>query len=131
MLWFFLTWFPSYLVPAKGFTLIQVGIFASIPFIAGSIGVLVGGSFSDWLLRHGVSLSKARKTPIIMGLALASTIVFANYTNSPALVIGIMSAAFFAQGFSHISWALLAEVAPLKLIGLAGGAFNLAETSPP
>lgn len=126
VLWFFLTWFPSYLVNAKGFTIIQMGVFASVPFIAAFVGVLVSGYFSDWLIRKGVSLSKARKTPIIVGLLLACSIIIANYTQSQTLVIVIMSVAFFAQGVSHISWTLVAETSPKEFVGVSGGVFNFA-----
>lgn len=126
VLWFFLTWFPSYLIKAKGFSTLQMGVYASIPFIAAFVGVLVSGYFSDWLVRRGVSLSKARKASIIIGLLLASSIVLANYTQSATLVVVITSIAFFAQGFSHISWSLDAETAPVGLLGLSGGVFNFA-----
>ncbi|MGH3435831.1 MAG: hypothetical protein ACRDRN_05125 [Sciscionella sp.] len=37
-----------------------------------------------------------------------------------------MSVAFFAQGVSHISWSLVAETAPIGLLGVSGGVFNTA-----
>lgn len=125
-LWFFLTWFPTYLVNDKGMTIIHAGFYAMVPYIAAFIGVLFGGAFSDWLIRRGVSTSASRKTPIIIGLLLACSIVLANYTNSIGLVITIMSVAFFAQGMSGISWSLIGDVAPKELLGLAGGIFNFA-----
>lgn len=59
--WFFLTWFPTYLYQAKGMSILKVGFVASIPAIAGFIGGLLGGVFSDWLLKRGYSLTTARK----------------------------------------------------------------------
>jgi ACS family D-galactonate transporter-like MFS transporter len=123
-LWFFLTWFPSYLVTARHLSIIKAGFYAIIPYIAAFIGVLVGGVLSDALLRRGFHLSTARKIPIIAGLLLASTIVLANYASSIGLVIAIMSLAFFAQGMSAISWTLVSDIAPKELLGLAGGVFN-------
>lgn len=46
-LWGFTTWLPSYLVKARGLTMAQMGIIASFPFIAGTIGMLLGGWASE------------------------------------------------------------------------------------
>lgn len=125
-LWFFLTWFPTYLETAKHMTILKVGLYSSIPYMAAFIGVLCGGLWSDWMLRRGVSVGVARKTPVITGLLLACIIVLANYTSSINLVIAILSVAFFAQGVSAISWTLVSEIAPPELMGLTGGLFNFA-----
>jgi ACS family D-galactonate transporter-like MFS transporter len=125
-LYFFLTWFPTYLVKEKHLTMLKVGFVASLPFIAAFIGVIVGGIWSDWLLRRGKTVGFSRKTPIVTGLLLASTIIMANYTSSVSLIIAVMSFSFFGQGLSSISWSLLAEIAPAKLVGIAGGIFNFA-----
>ncbi|HEY8701283.1 MAG TPA: MFS transporter [Arthrobacter sp.] len=123
-LFFFLTWFPSYLVSAKHFTLLSAGLLASIPYLTAMVGVFFAGSWSDWMLRRGMSINIARKAPIITGLALASVIILANYTDSPGLIITIMSVAFFAQGMSAISWSLVADIAPIGKLGITGGLFN-------
>ncbi len=119
-----MTWFPTYLVTSRHLTIIKAGLYAVIPYIGAFIGVLIGGAVSDWLLRRGFSLGGARKTPIIAGLLLASTIVFANYVESINAVIAIMTLAFFGQGMSAISWTLVSDTAPKELLGLAGGVFN-------
>ncbi|MEH7373789.1 hypothetical protein [Neobacillus drentensis] len=62
--------------------MIKVGFVASIPFAAAFFGGIVGGFISDTLLKRGKSLAIARKTPIITGFLLSSTIVLANYTQS-------------------------------------------------
>jgi len=124
-LWFFLTWFPSYLVTARHLSIIHAGFYASIPYIAAMLGVLFGGAFSDGLIRRGVALSVARKTPVIVGLLGASTIMLANYVGDINVVIAIMAVAFFCQGMSNMSWTLVGEMAPRELQGLTGGVFNV------
>lgn len=103
--WFFLTWFPTYLYQAKGMSILKVGFVASIPAIAGFIGGLLGGVFSDWLLKRGYSLTVARKLPVICGMLLSCVIVIANYTSSEFVVIAAMSLAFFAKGFGNLAGA--------------------------
>jgi ACS family D-galactonate transporter-like MFS transporter len=123
-LWFFLTWFPSYLVTARHLSIIKVGLYAIIPYIAAFLGVLIGGAVADWLLRSGLSVGASRKIPIVVGMLLASVIVLANYINDINLVITVMSIAFFGQGITGIAWTLVSDTAPRELLGLAGGVFN-------
>jgi ACS family D-galactonate transporter-like MFS transporter len=122
---FFLTWFPTYLATERHMGWIKVGFFAVLPFIAACIGVVIGGLWSDRLLKSTGSASVARKTPVITGLLLASCIVIANFVDSDALVITVMSVAFFGQGMVNLGWTLLTDVAPRQLMGLTGGVFNL------
>jgi ACS family D-galactonate transporter-like MFS transporter len=123
---FFLTWFPTYLVTERGMSFIRAGIMASVPYIAASVGVLVGGFVSDMLLKRTGSANLARKLPIVSGLVLASTIIAANYVpeGQNGVVIAILSVAFFGQGMSNLGWTVISDVAPKKVIGLTGGIFN-------
>jgi ACS family glucarate transporter-like MFS transporter len=123
--WFFLTWFPTYLLEARGMSILKVGFVAAIPPMAGFIGGMVGGVWSDWLLKRGASLTIARKTPIIIGLFLSSTIVLANYMTSDVIVILVMSIAFFAKGVGNLGWCIVGDVSPKEIMGISGGIFNL------
>lgn len=124
-LWFFLTWFPTYLVNYRHFDFIQVGFYASLPFLAAFCGVLSSGLLSDFLLRRGFSATTARKVPVISGLLLCTSIVGANYVNHPPLIILFLTIAGFGNGFSSIAWVFVSELAPKRLLGLTGGMFNL------
>jgi ACS family D-galactonate transporter-like MFS transporter len=123
---FFLTWFPTYLATERGMGFLKIGFYSILPFVAASVGVLFGGVLSDRLLARGRSVNLARKLPIVAGLLLASTIVTANYVDSDAAVIAIMSVAFFAQGMAALGWTLVSDIAPHGLLGLTGGIFNFA-----
>ena len=65
--YFFITWFPVYLVQARGMSILKAGFIASIPAICGFVGGVLGGVISDWLMRRTGSLNIARKTPIVLG----------------------------------------------------------------
>jgi ACS family D-galactonate transporter-like MFS transporter len=122
---FFLTWFPTYLATERHMDWLKSGVFAVLPYIAATVGVLLGGYVSDQLIRRTGSASLGRKLPIVTGLLLASTILLANYVESNVMVILIMSVAFFGQGMVNLGWTLISDVAPKPLIGLTGGVFNL------
>jgi ACS family D-galactonate transporter-like MFS transporter len=121
---FFLTWFPTYLVTYRHMDFIKAGFLASLPFLGAFVGVLCSGTLSDLMVRRGWSLSVARKTPIIGGLALSTTIIGANFVDDPALIIAFLSLAFFANGLASIHWSLVSAAAPERLIGLTSGVFN-------
>ena len=95
---------------------IKIGFFAVMPFIAAAVGVMFGGWISDELLKRTGSANIARKLPIIAGLLGASTIISANYVDSDAEVIAILSVAFFAQGMTGLGWTLISDIAPKNLM---------------
>lgn len=41
--WGFLTWIPTYLVEARGFSMTKMGVAASLPFFAGTVGAILAG----------------------------------------------------------------------------------------
>lgn len=125
-LYFFLTWFPTYLIEERKLTMIKAGIFAVLPFVGATVGILLAGIVSDLLIRRGYSMSFARKLPLVVGSMLGMSIVLVNFTDSNVICIAILTIAFFAQGIASSSWAAVSEVAPKELIGLTGGITSLA-----
>lgn len=122
--WFFLTWFPIYLVQQRGMSILNVGFIASIPAICGFAGGILGGVCSDWLLKRGMSLTAARKIPIVFGMLLATSIILCNYTESHVLVVSLLALAFFGKGFGALGWTVVSDVAPKEAAGMCGGLFN-------
>lgn len=124
LFWFFLAWFPTYLKEAKGLTGLSSGFYGSLPYLGAFCGVLLSGFTSDWLLKRGHSMSFARKTPMLLGLGLSTTVIGANFTDNVPLIITFMTIAFFGNGLACIAWVFISSMAPIRLIGLVGGVFN-------
>ncbi|MHA6198613.1 MFS transporter [Pseudomonas wadenswilerensis] len=122
--YFFLTWFPVYLVQERGMSILKAGIIASLPAICGFIGGVLGGVISDHLLRRGNSLTFARKAPIVIGLLLSTSMVICNYVDAEWMVVGIMALAFFGKGLGALGWAVVSDTSPKQIAGLSGGMFN-------
>ncbi len=122
--YFFLTWFPVYLVQERGMSILKVGFVASLPAICGFVGGVLGGMFSDFLLRKGYSLTIARKVPIVVGMLMSMSLVAANYIEAESVVIFVMALAFFGKGFGALGWAVVSDTSPKEMSGLSGGLFN-------
>jgi ACS family glucarate transporter-like MFS transporter len=122
--YFFVTWFPIYLVKERGLTILGAGIAAAAPALCGFVGGLAGGYGSDWLLKRTGSLNIARKTPIVIGMLLSCVIIGCVYAEEQWLVVLLMSIAFFGKGIASLGWPVISDVSPRNLVGLTGGVFN-------
>jgi ACS family glucarate transporter-like MFS transporter len=122
--YFFLTWFPVYLVKERGFSILNAGFVAALPAICGFLGGVLGGIISDALLRRGSSLTFSRKAPIVVGMLLSTSMIACNYVDSAAVVVGIMAFAFFGKGLGALGWAVVSDTSPKEIAGLSGSLFN-------
>jgi MFS transporter, ACS family, glucarate transporter len=122
--YFFLTWFPVYLVTERHMTILKAGFVASLPAICGFVGGVLGGWISDRLYKSGWSLSAARKTPIVVGMLMAMSVIACNYIESDVLVVALMSLAFFGKGVGALGWAVVSDTSPKQAGGLSGSLFN-------
>jgi D-galactonate transporter len=135
--YFFITWFPSYLVDTYHLSLLKFGFFGMIPGIASMIGGWCGGLFSDYLVRRGTDITKARKIPLVGGLLGTSVIALAAISPSLGTALAALSAAYFSSTFAAASvWALPSDVAPTpahvgSIAGIQNTTANLAEVISP
>ncbi|MDR5835661.1 MFS transporter [Caballeronia sp. LZ034LL] len=124
--YFFITWFPIYLVKGRGMDLLHVGFVATLPAICGFVGSVLGGWISDRVLKSGGSVTAARKIPFVSGMLLASLLVLCNFTDSTAVIVALMSLALFGKGLAQIGLAVVVDTAPPEIVGVAGGLFGVA-----
>jgi ACS family glucarate transporter-like MFS transporter len=74
--YFFFNWLYIYLVDVRGFTLLQGGWLAAVPWIAGAGGAAAGGVLADAMSRrHGVRIGY--RIPCAGGLVLAAGLLLA------------------------------------------------------
>ncbi|HXE42927.1 MAG TPA: MFS transporter, partial [Candidatus Baltobacteraceae bacterium] len=116
-------WFPNYL-ESRGMSILKVGFVAALPALCGFTGGILGGVFSDWLLRSGRSLTFARKLPIVLGMLLSCVMIVCNYVSEIWIVVFIMCLAFFGKGFGALGWTVVSDTSPKEITGLSGGLFN-------
>jgi sugar phosphate permease len=126
-LYIFLTWLPSYLVDARHFTLLKVGIFASLPLFAGVIGDTAGGLATDWLLKKTGNTKLARRSVAIVGLlGCAIFIVPAALTDDAYVAVYCLTAAmFFLECTIGPAWSVPMDTGG-KYSGTVSGMMNMA-----
>jgi MFS transporter, ACS family, glucarate transporter len=121
--YFFIQYFPSYL-EKQGLSIVKVGFVAMLPAVCGCLGGILGGIFSDWLLRCGRSLTFARKVPIVFGMLLSCVMMVCIRVHDISVVVAIMCLAFFGKGFGALGWTVVSDTSPKEITGLSGGLFN-------
>jgi D-galactonate transporter len=128
VIYFFSTWFPAYLKRARGFDLKLLGSVGMIPALIAVFGGYLGGWISDHLVRTGMPLSRARKIPLVGGMALSSCIALSVFVENNTVALGLMSISWASLAFAAASiWSLPADVAPSRnYVGSIGGIQNFA-----
>lgn len=125
MVTFFLTWFPSYLVDERGFDLLKLGIFGSIPPIAAILGSWIGGLTGDYLLSRGWTVTRVRKTCLVTGMLLCAVISLAAVAPEAWQALALMSISYGAAAFTIVTiWCLPADVAPTGTVASLGATQN-------
>ncbi len=75
MTWqFYATWFPTYLIQDRGFSLRESGIYASLPFLFGLAATFAGGLISD-LSTKKFGVRTGRRAVVTMGLLLSALLL--------------------------------------------------------
>ncbi|MGG1575087.1 MFS transporter [Fictibacillus sp. NRS-1165] len=125
ILFFFLTWFPSYLVKERGLSVESMSVITVIPWILGFIGLAAGGFVSDYVFKKaakkGVLFS--RKVVLVTCL-LASAIcigVAGLVTTTVSAVILVALSVFFLYLTGAIYWAIVQDVVDQNNVGSVGG----------
>jgi MFS family permease len=116
--YFYLTWFPTYLIEYRHLSLNNVGLLASVPLIAAMAGDLVGGLLTDALLRKTGRLAWSRRivaAPALLGAA--AFLVPAALAHAVATAIVCLTVSNF--GLEMVlgpAWAV-----PMDVAGLGSG----------
>ncbi|MEZ0494946.1 MFS transporter [Sphingomonas sp. IW22] len=108
----FLTWFPKYLHDARGFDIAMMGLFASMPLMAGVLGDLAGGWFSDRMVKRGAGLKMGRRLVAIVGFLIAAGMIpLAAALADPVPSILCFCVALFGLELTvGVSWAVTLDI---------------------
>jgi MFS family permease len=128
VIYFFITWFPTYLVQARGFSLSQLGTLGMLPGLLSIPAGWFGGWLSDRLLSRGWSPTAARKTCLVGGMLMSSVITLSAFASSAGMALVLFTIAYGSLAFTAANiWSLPADVAPSPAhVASIGGIQNFA-----
>jgi MFS transporter, ACS family, hexuronate transporter len=123
ILYFFLSWLPSYLVDVRHLDIRSMSMLGSIPWIMGLLGCTLGGLFSDALLRRTGNPIFARKIIVVGGLVIgACLLVLATQVTTTGAAVAVIAAITFLNATTPLAcWALVQESVPSQRVGSVGG----------
>ncbi|EMR5908223.1 MFS transporter, partial [Enterobacter hormaechei] len=123
ILFFFMTWFPSYLLDARGLNMRDMSIANVLPWLLGFVGLISGGFISDYIYKLTNNLLFSRKVIIVVGLIIAAICITAS-----ALVlnlygaIALMSVGMFAMYVTtSCYWAIVQDTVKGNNVGAVSG----------
>lgn len=127
-IYFFITWFPSYMLQSRGFSLASLGTLGMIPALMAIVGNWLGGLASDTLLKMGWSATQARKTCLVGGMLVASSIGVCAFVANVYLCLGLFALAYASLSFTGANvWTVVSEIAPTPAhVASIGGIQNFA-----
>jgi len=108
----YLSWFPKYLNDARGFSLTKMGVYSSLPLLAGCAGDVLGGWISDRLAHRGVGLASARRGVAVAGFLLSAAVIpVACLTADPIQSVAWFCAATFGLELTvGVCWAIPLDI---------------------
>ena len=125
--YFYITWFPSYLLEYRHLSVKSVGIFASLPLLFAMGGDILGGTLTDLIYKRTGRLRFARR--IVAGpamLASAACMIPAGITRSaPLCIVSLTASLFFLELVIGPAWAVPMDVGG-EYSGTVTGAMNMA-----
>jgi MFS transporter, ACS family, hexuronate transporter len=93
--WLYISWLPKYLADARGFSLVKIGLFAWVPYVAADAGSLSGGWASGYLISRGWSVDRARKLVILIASLLMPAGIFAAFAHDAMVALALIGVVLF------------------------------------
>jgi len=120
--WFYMTWFPSFLNKQYGLNLTQIGWPFFTICVMASVGSMIGGWISSFMIHRGCTINTSRKTAMLLCALVITPLIFTTHVHSlvtTTLLLGLATAAH--QGFSSNLYTLVSDMFPKKAVGSVSG----------
>ncbi|WP_448664047.1 MFS transporter [Sphingomonas sp. CJ20] len=124
--WFFFGWFPTWMVKGAGFTVDEMGLYGSIPFLLGVVGNLVGGVLCDRLAARIGIRNAYRLIASVCLVGTAALLVAMSLATSKIAIVALAGAAFMVMDLMlPAAWAMCMAIGG-RYGGTASGVMNTA-----
>jgi len=123
---FCLSWMFSYLKQRYALGMVEAGLYAALPPLAGAFGNWAAGALIDWIFRRG-QWTASRRAPAMLGFGLAAIGLIASLqmNTAPGAVACLSLAVFGADMTIAPSWTVCIDIAR-KHAGTVSGTMNMA-----
>lgn len=127
ILYFFLTWFPSYLTMAQHLSVMKMGVVTMIPWLVGFAGMIASGFLVDAISRRTGNALLSAKLVSAGSLAMAAIFVaLAGIATSVVSAVMLMAASvFFMYLTSSTHWTIILETVEAARVGGVSGFVHL------
>lgn len=127
VLYFFLTWSPSYLMDYQHLDIKSMSIIGVIPWLGAALGFLGGGFLTDALGKKLGSVILARKIMLALGLGVAAVcVLITTQVSSLGMAVACITvSSIFLFVTPQICWALIQDIVPKSRVGGTGGFVHL------
>ncbi|WP_436878816.1 MFS transporter [Mammaliicoccus sciuri] len=129
ILFFFLTWFPSYLVDARNLSIENMSLITVIPWVLGFLGLAMSGIVSDFVYKHTVQKGVlfSRKVVLVVCLFLSAVCIGISgiVTTTAGAVTLVALSVLFLYLTGAIYWAIVQDVVDSNNVGSVGGFMHL------
>jgi ACS family hexuronate transporter-like MFS transporter len=121
--WFYLFWLPKYLVEQRGFSMVEMGMLAWLPYLFADGGSILGGLGSGWILnKFGWAPLRSRSSIMLICALVMPVSVWIAFTPSRILAMAMICVVSFA----HMGWktnlmTMTNDVYPQKIVGSVAG----------
>jgi ACS family glucarate transporter-like MFS transporter len=124
--WFFFGWFPTWMVKSAGFTVAEMGVYGSIPFLLGVVGNLAGGVLCDRLAKR-IGIRRAYRLIAATCLTITAALLVAlSLAVSKIAVVVLAGSAFMVMDLMlPAAWAMCMAIGG-RYGGTASGVMNTA-----
>ncbi len=124
--WFFFNWFPTWMVNGAHFTIAEMGLYGSIPFLLGIVANLAGGVLCDRVAeRVGIRKAYSRIASICLAVT-AVLLLLMSLATSKLMIVILAGAAFGVMDLMLPSaWAMCMSIGG-RYGGTASGVMNTA-----
>jgi sugar phosphate permease len=123
---FFTSMLPLYLREHRHLSLSETAWLSALPLAAGSVACILGGSASDWVIRHFGDRTWGRRSVGMLGLGCAGLAFLSTVWVREVWLLGLLLTAtfFFSDLSMGPAWAACADVGE-RYTGTLSGAMNM------
>lgn len=123
LLFFFLSWFPSYLVMAKGLSMKEMSIATVVPWLVGTFGFVFGGHIADYVLAKTGNPYLTRKLiTVTCCIIAAACVVLAGTVTTLITALALTGIALFTVYVAMPNfWGIVQDNVPGQRMGVVGG----------